>query len=138
MKLILKIIYNLLIFIDKITLRLFKRSVMYYFKKLYENDLYIKKKILNNQVSFYVPNEIIKWRVENFYKKEPETLDWIDNFDDKDKIIFWDIGANIGLFSIYAALKYDNIEIISFEPSTNNLRVLSRNISINNLQEKIA
>ena len=41
------------------------------------------------------------------------------------------------LTSIYAALKHDNIEIISFEPSTSNLRVLSRNISINKLENKI-
>ena len=34
-------------------------------------------------------------------------------------------------------MKHKNIEIISFEPSTNNLRILSRNISINNLDEKI-
>ena len=47
------------------------------------------------------------------------------------------MGANIGLYSIYAALKYPDIEIISFEPSTSNLRILSRNISINKLEEKI-
>ena len=47
------------------------------------------------------------------------------------------MGANIGLYSIYAALKYSDIEIISFEPSTSNLRILSRNISINKLEEKI-
>ena len=32
---------------------------------------------------------------------------------------------------------HKNIEIISFEPSTSNLRVLSRNISINKLEKKI-
>ncbi len=69
--------------------------------------------------------------------KEPETLEWIDSFDNKSKIIFWDIGGNIGLYSIYAALKYPNIEVVTFEPSTSNLRVLSRNISINKLEEKI-
>ena len=47
-----------------------------------------------------------------FYSKEPETLDWIENFDDKGKIIFWDIGANIGLYSIYAAVKFENIDVI--------------------------
>ena len=59
--------------------------------------------------------------------KEPETLEWIDQFKG-DKIVFWDIGANVGLYSIYAALKHKDIQIISFEPSVNNLRVLSRNI----------
>ena len=51
--------------------------------------------------------------------------------------MFWDIGANIGLYSLYAATVHEDIEIISFEPSTSNLRVLSRNISINNLSSKV-
>ena len=75
--------------------------------------------------------------METFFTKEPETLKWIDSFNDNKKIIFWDIGANIGLYSIYAALKHSDIEIISFEPSTSNLRILSRNISINKLEEKM-
>ena len=50
---------------------------------------------------------------------------------------FWDVGANIGLYSIYAGMKFKNIEIICFEPSTSNTRALSRNISINNLYNKI-
>ena len=50
---------------------------------------------------------------------------------------FWDIGANIGLYSIYNALKNDKSITYAFEPSTSNLRVLSRNISINNLEQKI-
>ena len=137
MKIILKIIYKFLVIIDSIVFKFFGKSILYYFRDMHENDLYIKKKILSSQVSFYVPNKTIKWRVDSFYKKEPETLEWIDNFNGNKKIIFWDIGANIGLYSIYAALKHDNIEIISFEPSTNNLRVLSRNISVNNLEEKI-
>ena len=75
--------------------------------------------------------------INTFFSKEPETLEWINNFKKKNKIIFLDIGSNIGIYSIYAALKHKNIEIISFEPSTSNLRVLSRNISINKLQNKI-
>ena len=50
---------------------------------------------------------------------------------------FWDIGANIGLYSIYNSLKNPNSITIAFEPSTSNLRVLTRNISINNLEKKI-
>ena len=38
---------------------------------------------------------------------------------------------------VYAALKHSNCEIVSFEPSTSNLRTLSRNISINNLEDRI-
>ena len=71
------------------------------------------------------------------FDKEPETIQWINNFDKTKKIIFWDIGANIGLYSIYAATKFKEIEVIAFEPSTSNTRVLSRNISLNKLTNKI-
>ena len=35
-------------------------------------------------------------------------------------------------------MAHKDIKVISFEPSTSNLRVLSRNISINNLSDKIS
>jgi hypothetical protein len=40
-------------------------------------------------------------------------------------------------YILCAASVHDDLEIISFEPSTSNLRVLSRNISINNLSNKV-
>ena len=58
-------------------------------------------------------------------------------FKKNEKIIFWDIGPKVDLFSIYAALKHKDIEVHSFEPSSGNPRVLSRNISINTLKKVI-
>ena len=37
----------------------------------------------------------------------------------------------------YAVVTHSNCQVISFEPSSNNLRVLTRNISINNLENNI-
>ena len=128
------LLLNLLnIFIKK----LFKKNILLKIKKEIENKSYLKKKILNKNINFYIPNELIEWRVNTSLQKEPETIDWINKFSTEKKIIFWDIGANIGIYSIYASIKHKNIEIISFEPSTSNLRTLSRNISINNLNHKI-
>ena len=70
----------------------------------------------NKKVKFFIPNEMTKWRVDTYFTKEPETLEWIDSFNKKEKIIFWDIRTNIGLYSIYAALKFENIEVIALEP----------------------
>ena len=100
-------------------------------------DSYKKIKILNKDINFFVPNSTTDWRVNTFFTKEPETLTWIDSFDNSEDFIFWDIGANIGLYSIYNALKNKNSKTISFEPSSSNFRVLSRNISINNLENSI-
>ena len=77
------------------------------------------------------------WRVDTYFSKEPETLEWIDSFQEKENLIFWDIGANIGLYSIYNSLKHPKSTTIAFEPSSSNLRVLTRNISINNLEKNI-
>ena len=77
-------------------------------------------------------------KVIEYERYEPETTAWISQFKKiKKQKIFWDIGAQIGLHSIFAATKFKNIKVISFEPSTSNLRILSRNISINSLSNKI-
>ena len=134
-----KIIYNLLSIFDYIFRKFFKKKIFLVLKELIEEKSYEKIKINNNDIFFFCPNDLISWRIQTFYTKEPETLEWINNFTSyNEKIIFWDIGANIGLYSIYAANKFKNINIKAFEPSTSNLRILSRNISINNLYEKIS
>jgi hypothetical protein len=65
-------------------------------------------KILNRKIKFFTPNKLTNWRIETFFTKEPETLEWINSFKNKDKFIFWDVGSNIGLYSIYNALKNKN------------------------------
>ena len=139
MKKISFIIYKILKLFDSFFKNFFIKSFLIFFNEFFNNDLYIKKKINEKKMIFFTPNSIIKWRVDTILSKEPETIEWIDSFksDSKEKIIFWDIGANIGLYSLYAASKHKNIQVFSFEPSSSNLRVLSRNISINNFYDKI-
>ena len=131
------IIFCILIFLDKIFLILTKRSFLIWFSDFIQETSYISVKILNKQIKFFCPNQLVKWRVDTYFTKEPETLEWIDSFKKKENLIFWDIGGNIGLYSIYNALKNPNSLTIVFEPSSSNLRVLSRNISINNLEKNI-
>ena len=131
------IIYKILKFFDLIFYKITKKNFLITLNEFISNDSYKSIKILNNNISFFTPNKITEWRINTFFQKEPETLEWIDNFENKNKIVFWDIGGNIGLYSIYAALRHSNIEIFTFEPSTSNLRVLSRNISLNQLDDKI-
>ena len=131
------ILYKILHFFDSILKKIFNRSFLVHLKDLIEKDSYAIKLINDKKIVFFTPNAISKWRINSLFQKEPETIDWIDSFDQSKKIIFWDIGANIGIYSVYAATKFNNIEVVSFEPSTSNLRILSRNISINNLENKI-
>ena len=131
------LIYLILKFFDKIFNILTKKSFLSWVKNFLENDSYKSFKLFENKLVFFVPNQLTEWRVNTFLSKEPETLEWIDSFEKKDDLIFWDVGANIGLYSIYNAIKNKFSKTLSFEPSSSNLRVLSRNIYKNNLTNSI-
>ena len=138
MKTIIRIcIIKLLFFVDKVIKFTTKKSVLYFLNSILDKFSYVQENLLEHKVIFFAPNELVRWRVKTFYTKETDTLKWIDGFNSSENLIFWDIGANIGLYSIYNSLKNQNSKTIAFEPSSSNLRILSRNISINNLQDKI-
>ena len=77
-----------------------------------------------------------KWRVKTFYTKEPETLAWIDDF--KSDAVFWDIGANIGIYSLYCAYKHPEMLIHAFEPLRSNYLRLWQNIWKNEFTNIVA
>jgi FkbM family methyltransferase len=131
------ICFSLLVFLDKIFKIITKRSILIWFNDFIQERSYKSIKILDKEIKFFVPNQLLEWRVDTYFSKEPETLEWIDSFQEKENLIFWDIGANIGLYSIYNSLKNPKSTTIAFEPSSSNLRVLTRNISINNLEKNI-
>ncbi len=66
----------------------------------------------------------------NFHVAEPETLEWIDGFTPGS--VFWDIGANVGVYSLYAGKRGD-VEVLAFEPSPNSYAALCANIAENRL-----
>ena len=129
--------YKTLYYFDKIFFLITKRKILIYFNEFLEINSYRELIILNKKINFFVPNQLVDFRVDTYFSKEPETIEWINEFNTSEEIIFWDIGANIGLYSIYNAIKHKNSKTISFEPSTSNLRVLSRNISINKFEKSI-
>ena len=131
------ICFKTLVLLDKFFKILSKKSFLSWFPDFFQEISYKSIEILDKKVNFFVPNNITMWRVNTFFIKEPETLEWINSFEKKENLIFWDIGANIGLYSIYNSLKNPKSTTIAFEPSSSNLRVLTRNISINNLEKNI-
>jgi len=69
-----------------------------------------------------------------FYKDEPETIRWLDELPADD--VLWDIGANIGIFALYAA-KTRGMQVLAFEPSAASYAALVRNVEINLLGDCI-
>jgi len=47
---------------------------------------------------------------------------------------FYDIGANIGYYSLLAAMENENIKVVGFEPAQGPLYYFSENVSINNFK----
>lgn len=99
------------------------------FKKIFPekelvNDLYFDTFELN-----------VFSRGRHFKALEPDTIHWINNYVKKDDI-FFDIGGNVGVFSLYAAKKKD-AKVYAFEPESSNYYYLNKNIFHNNLGEKI-
>ncbi len=129
------IIYKCIFFFLKTIDFVFKVRASYTFKDIIVENSYEHLIIDKKKIFFYVPNTFTKYRLNSFYKKEPDTLSWIKKF--KKNSIFFDIGANIGNYSIYASIKKPTVKIYAFEPSFLNTKVLSRNISINNLYKRI-
>lgn len=83
---------------------------------------------------FSAPNRLNDYRVSTFSTKEPETLDWVDTIPEGS--VLWDVGANVGLYSVYAA-KARKCQVFAYEPSVFNLELLARNIFQNGLQDRI-
>lgn len=72
-------------------------------------------------------------RIDAYMTKEPGTLDWIDNVLHPGDT-FFDVGANIGQYGIYAALKHPNeVTVACFEPEAANYEALNHNIALNRL-----
>lgn len=86
-------------------------------------------------LKLFCPNKTTDFRARSFSTKEPETLSWLDEYTADDFILF-DIGANIGLYSMYFA-KAGNGKVVAFEPNILNLMPLVQNINANNLQDRI-
>jgi len=88
----------------------------------------------DKSIVFYVPNGPCLFRASTIKTKEPWTLEWIDTFDPSD--ILWDVGANIGVFTLYASV-IKGIKVFAFEPEAANYRVLNENIRINRVYDKV-
>jgi FkbM family methyltransferase len=80
------------------------------------------------------PNPQIRSRNSTFASKEPDTLQWIESFDANS--VMWDIGANVGLYSVFAAIKGHTV--VAIEPSVFNLEFLVRNIVANHVNDRVS
>lgn len=85
-------------------------------------------------LTFRCPSRAAWHHVDGLARIEPETLAWIDRFRPEE--IFWDVGAGVGVFSLYAA-RMRKTRVLAFEPSAASYAALSRNVEVNGLDDRV-
>ena len=68
---------------------------------------------------------------------EPDTIEWLDNIRADGSATLWDIGANIGYYSLYAALRR-NMQVLAFEPQAASYEFLNETIGEAGMDGRIA
>jgi FkbM family methyltransferase len=86
---------------------------------------------LSIAIRISTPNE--HHRAVTYATKEPETIEWLrENLRDGD--VFYDVGANIGLYSLYAAKLRPGCRVFAFEPESHNFGNLCENLLLNRVE----
>jgi FkbM family methyltransferase len=96
-----------------------------------------RRRVRVGDVSFTLQcdNWITHFRWYLFRTKEVEVRHYIDTHL-KEGDVFFDIGANIGVFSLYASKRHKNLQTFCFEPEYSNLHYLKENILKNGLMDQ--
>ena len=88
--------------------------------------------VRGHKLKIGLSNPLEGYRIATYETKEPETLDWIElSLHAND--VFFDIGANIGLYSVFAAKVQPKAKVYAFEPSIPNFSRLFRNMLNNGI-----
>jgi FkbM family methyltransferase len=69
-----------------------------------------------------------------FLKHEPDTQSWIDDHVKPDDVL-WDIGANIGAYTLYAGLTRA-VRVVAFEPLASTYAMMADNIALNGIGDR--
>lgn len=80
-----------------------------------------------------VSNEWERQRIATLHEKEPETLRWIaEHFRPGDTL--FDVGANVGIFAIFAAALNPEGTVVAVEPMAASFQRLCENAQVNGLR----
>lgn len=111
--------------VKKVILRYVKKARYLLFRLT--GHVLVNKKHDGFRVAFFVSSYRSYDRAINAHKKESITRSWIFNMSPGETL--WDVGANVGVFSLLAAKR--GINVVAFEPLYSNFYMLSKNIELN-------
>ncbi|HWL71839.1 MAG TPA: FkbM family methyltransferase [Geminicoccus sp.] len=85
-------------------------------------------------IRFDCPNDTVLGRAKWLLQKEPGTIAWLDRMAPDE--VLWDIGANIGVYALYAAI-IRGCRVLAFEPAAANYFGLNSNIVLNGIDGQV-
>jgi FkbM family methyltransferase len=85
-------------------------------------------------ILYATPNDVTSARVKTIFTKEPITIEWLNSM--KPGEIMIDIGANVGMYTIFAAVT-KRVRVFAFEPESQNYAILNQNIKLNNVNKYV-
>jgi FkbM family methyltransferase len=91
-------------------------------------------KLGGRQLLYATPNRVTAWRASTLMTKEPSTIEWLDAITPGEILV--DVGANVGMYTIYAAVMRD-ARVFAFEPESQNFALLCRNIALNRVADRV-
>ena len=87
-----------------------------------------------HRMVYTTPNSMTAWRVKSLFEKEPDTIRWIEAMEQGGVLV--DIGANVGMYSIFSAVTR-KMRVYAFEPESQNYALLNANIAANELSQQV-
>lgn len=89
-----------------------------------------RRKVGAVSIRLRLSSENEHYRAETYATKEPETIAWLTE-ELRDEDVFYDVGANIGLYALFAAKLRPSSRVYAFEPESHNFSALCRNALLN-------
>ena len=96
----------------------------------------VRRDVCGTTIALHLGSAQEHFRADTYATKEPETIHWLrERLRDDD--VFYDVGANIGLYALFAAKLRPACRVYAFEPESHNFSSLCRNIVLNRLQNVV-
>ena len=94
----------------------------------------VKVETAHGPLTFYTPSKTAVFWPRYGIKAEPQTHAWIDGMAPGE--VLWDVGASVGIYSLYAALRGD-LTVLAFEANPHTYQCLLRNVAENRLAGRV-
>ncbi|WP_440771401.1 FkbM family methyltransferase [Natronorubrum sp. DTA28] len=107
-----------------------------YWKMVYRFSGNTQLHSINSQpIRFYTNNFTEFMRFRDLSGEKQVIVDLLNSLEDDD--VFYDVGANVGTYTCFAASKLDSDQIVAFEPEPQNAARLRENIELNGFDSNI-